>query len=341
MDVERAFAGEQHIIPPGYADELVRMMVERGVAETKVLNGTGVTLDRLSDPRTRLSLGQLRRLSDNAVTASSEAGLGLEFGARVHVSRLGFLGYAMMSSKDLGEALGLAVKYHRLLSPFCELKLELEHGVAILALEETVELENPAFVKESVAACLLGQAHFILDRPLPLQEVRFNHAAPLDRSRYDTHFGCPVVFDAPRTELRFDASELQQPVRFSCASAARMAEEQCARLAAPLLSDDDIVGRVGGALRSRLDDPPDAEGTARLMGMSKRSLARALQARGTSFQQILDSVRKDRALEYLTSTSLPVEEIAQQLGFSSGRAFRRAFRKWTGSAPSDLRSASA
>lgn len=58
---------------------------------------------------------------------------------------------------------------------------------------------------------------------------------------------------------------------------------------------------------------------------------------GTSYQQVLDDGRKRLALQYLTTTHLPLYEIAQLLGFSDPSNFRRAFRKWTGKLPGDYR----
>ncbi len=59
----------------------------------------------------------------------------------------------------------------------------------------------------------------------------------------------------------------------------------------------------------------------------------------TTYQQVLDDVRKRLALQYLTTTQLPLYEIALLLGFNDSSNFRRAFRKWTGKLPSDYREA--
>ena len=50
-----------------------------------------------------------------------------------------------------------------------------------------------------------------------------------------------------------------------------------------------------------------------------------------------DQERLKLALHQLNSTGAPVDEVARNLGFSSGRAFRRALKRWTGKSPSALR----
>ena len=86
--------------------------------DPRLLRGLGTYTDdiRLPDISGFDVCRQLRRegfrqpiLMLTALDEPVDKVLGLELGARVHVARLGFLGYAMMSSKDLGEALGLAV----------------------------------------------------------------------------------------------------------------------------------------------------------------------------------------------------------------------------------------
>jgi len=58
---------------------------------------------------------------------------------------------------------------------------------------------------------------------------------------------------------------------------------------------------------------------------------------GCSYQQIKDECRRNAALIYLDAPQLSLAEVASLTGFSEPSAFFRAFRKWTGSTPSDYR----
>ncbi len=71
--------------------------------------------------------------------------------------------------------------------------------------------------------------------------------------------------------------------------------------------------------------------------MSGRTLQRKLQDDQTSFQQLLDAERQRRALILLTTTSLPLTQISEQLGFSESSTFTRAFKRWEGVAPLEYR----
>ncbi len=64
--------------------------------------------------------------------------------------------------------------------------------------------------------------------------------------------------------------------------------------------------------------------------MSPRTLKRQLAATGTTFQAVLDELRRDRALMLLDRAELTLDEVADRLGYSDTANFTRAFKRWTG-----------
>lgn len=73
------------------------------------------------------------------------------------------------------------------------------------------------------------------------------------------------------------------------------------------------------------------------LGMSRATLQRRLKAEGTSFEAILDGLRQHLARRYLRRENFSVKKTAYLLGFSDPAAFSRAFKRWTGQSPSELR----
>ena len=67
--------------------------------------------------------------------------------------------------------------------------------------------------------------------------------------------------------------------------------------------------------------------------MSERHLRRSLLLEGISFQQIRQTVLERKAKQMLEN-NLSIGDISQALGFREVREFRRAFKRWTGQAPS-------
>ena len=75
---------------------------------------------------------------------------------------------------------------------------------------------------------------------------------------------------------------------------------------------------------------------AAALRMSPRSLQRLLAREGTSYFQITEGVRIDRA-KRLLQTAHSLDDIAAQLGYSDARSFRRAFKRWTHCSPAEYR----
>ena len=67
--------------------------------------------------------------------------------------------------------------------------------------------------------------------------------------------------------------------------------------------------------------------------MSNRTLQRRLGDEGTTYQRLLNEVRKDSARRLLVETELDAGEIAFLLGFAELNSFTRAFQNWEGMTP--------
>ncbi|MGK8236159.1 helix-turn-helix domain-containing protein [Roseovarius sp. MS2] len=67
--------------------------------------------------------------------------------------------------------------------------------------------------------------------------------------------------------------------------------------------------------------------------ISRSTLQRRLREEGTSYQAVLDVMRRDMAIRYLTKTTLRADEIASVLAYRDANSFSRSFRRWTGLSP--------
>lgn len=79
------------------------------------------------------------------------------------------------------------------------------------------------------------------------------------------------------------------------------------------------------------------DAVARRMALSVRSMQRILSVEGSSFQDILEKVRREKAMEMLSDGSLQIADIATRLGYADPSNFSKAFKRWTGQVPTSLR----
>ena len=101
---------------------------------------------------------------------------------------------------------------------------------------------------------------------------------------------------------------------------------------------EDIEARLKAVLLDLLPtgDVSD-EAAADALHMSVRTMHRKLADVDNNFRTLLVELRRDLAEQYIMDNSLTLTEISLLLGFSEPSSFSRAFKNWTGSAPSEVR----
>lgn len=93
-------------------------------------------------------------------------------------------------------------------------------------------------------------------------------------------------------------------------------------------------------LQANLAQPWTVERMAARLAMSPRSFLRHFKAATGCTPGIwLDTARLQEARRLLESTTLPIEQVAEQAGFGTVQALRRQFRQTLGVSPSDFRRA--
>ncbi len=162
--------------------------------------------------------------------------------------------------------------------------------------------------------------------------------AELDPAPYQAFLGAELRLGAAEGRIVFPAELLERPLPGADPEAARQLAallEQRHGTAARL---PPIVVRVREVVLPRLaSGAPSLAEVARALRTSTRTLQRELQACGLGYAAVVDALRRDVALGRLADPSTSVAEVAYLVGYSEPRAFHRAFRRWTGEAPSAYR----
>lgn len=328
---------EEYSVSIEYAPLLVTMLERYGVSKEQLLAGAAEP-PNLRDPSARLPLQDFVDIVRRAIKLSGAPWLGWEFGATLTLSSHGFLGYAAMSSETLRDAVELAVKFFRTRTTVVDLQLKVEGDTAILQLDELVALQD---IQPFVVESLFSSFHFMglkLLGEVPMDgELRFAFPEPDYYERMKPLIPVPVLFDCAYNQMRFPAARLDQRLRFADPRLAKMAEAQCEQEMANIKSPPKLLNQVRRIILAQSGRFPSVDEAASDLHMSSRTLKRKLQQLGTSYQTILDDLRKGLAVEYLTQTEITVDDIAVQLGYSDASNFARAFRRWTGRSPSDYR----
>jgi AraC-like DNA-binding protein len=165
------------------------------------------------------------------------------------------------------------------------------------------------------------------------------YAAPPHWRSYASMFNCPVEFNARIMEWHFDDSARGLPMPNANPMTAIVCQRFCEQILAKQSGGSELSLAIRTALINRPGRFAHVDEIAAQLDMSQRTLHRRLALEDLSYQAIVDDVRFKVAEEYLERTSLSVEQIAERVGFSDASNFRKAFKKWTGVSPSDMRGA--
>jgi AraC-like DNA-binding protein len=160
----------------------------------------------------------------------------------------------------------------------------------------------------------------------------------MDEPLLRRHFGCEVRFDAATDLLVFDEAVLAEPLT---THNPQLLEVLVPGLEAALREGDGartLADDVRAALSRKIcGERPAVEKVAKALGMSPRTLQRRLEQHGTTYQELLDDVRRRSARRLLANTDLDSGEVAFLLGFEELNSFSRAFHGWEGTTPARWR----
>jgi len=329
------------IYAPYKLSALVETLAGLGVPPSDTLKGTGIPVEELDDAQALTSVGQYLCACRNAVRLVPDPITPFLVGRRMHLSAYGMYGYALMCSVTLRDFFNEGVKYHRLATPTVLIEWREEAGAAIWSFPRLAAPESSADLHRFlIEQQLVQHAVHLKDvagpscRPL---HATLSYPEPAHADYYARFLECPVRFGAPACELHFDAGILDQPTLLAHKLTSTLMQATCERLIGQAKTSVGASGRVYQILMATPGRQPALGEVADMLHMHERTLRRKLESEGTSFGGIVDDVRASLALEYLRTTKMTTDDIAALIGFSDAANFRRAFKRWTGKAPSDFR----
>lgn len=192
-------------------------------------------------------------------------------------------------------------------------------------------------VIEELFACVCAVFPVLIGKPFKPREIEVAYAKPAYSALYDKLFRCPIRYNSPSNRFIFDAEYLACPLVTADPISAQLSRTLCkeslqrqGQVTDLCYSIRRILGRTPGRFSSM-------DAVAEELEISTRSLRRYLTERDTSFQALVDDVRMNLAIDYLSNSSISLEEVAERVGFSEYNNFRKAFKRWTGNPPSHYR----
>lgn len=316
---------------------LIDLLLARRIEPDRLLRGTGIFYEDILTGRRSITPGQFLALIANAQRLCDDPGLPMLFGQRSLPGHYGPASDALRHAPTAQDALGVLTQRSLLLSPLLKPRLWRDDKYLWLYWTESHGCgDQRRFLVEAMMAAVVGLCRDLTGQRLPW-EFLFRHERPRHIEQYWVQLGKHLRFGQPMDLMRVPRYWMVQPCPASQPIAARVAAQQSEAEAQAQIADASFLDCAYDYLLRQVQEPASLEQMAQAFGMSPATLKRKLQKHGTSFQLLLDTVRKHVALELYLVHGASNERVAHHLRFHDAANFRRSFKRWTGLAPSALR----
>lgn len=261
--------------------------------------------------------------------------IGFEQGKAFEISLWGILGFIVVASPTLRDALAYQKRYQCLLG---------NSGLAyhdsdgqVVTMRWLAECCSSANSVEQVITSWLAFAFQYTQSGQHPVSVHFTHAPLTDEQQYEDFFRCPVFFNAQFNGVKIKSSSLDLALQTSNHEVLNVLLCHAEQKLSQKRSDGslDIIRQF--IIDVLPDHVPELAEIAQHLGMSTRQLQRQFQKHQTSLTMFLEQIRLSLAVSYLTQTEHKLLYIAEVLGYSEQSAFQRAFKRRFGITPGEYR----
>lgn len=262
-------------------------------------------------------------------------------GEEVSLPSLGVLGEAVSHRRTLGEALRTLARGFPVLQSNSALSVEVDEDRAHISYRV---LDPRIWPRRADAELTLGLIRSICGRYGVAREavlgLSFEHEADRDLREMAQYLGRAPRFGQEENRITLAAGVLSN-TRHDGAEDPRLGAIWWRAVEsgmAELRRHSPVSHRVQELILRQIGrQPVNQQAVAAHLGLSERSLRRALAAEGRSFHDILEECRRIEGFALLVRSNRQFHEIAMLLGYSDQTAFSRAFSRWYGAPPRDIR----
>lgn len=306
-----------------------------GINADDLFEEVGLDLRLLADPDARYPMPKVVKLWSLAQERTGDPCFGLTVATQWHPTTWHALGYAWLASGTLEGALKRLARYSSMISTAGECCLEERARDFRLTVQlQESETPRPDAAADSVLGTVVHMCRVSYGPDFKPDRVCFTHPGVGCRQKRQEFFGAPIEYGCEANGINFDKDSLRKPLPSANASLAHVNERIIAEYL-PRLEPGTTASKVKTVL---IDLLPSGEATedslAASMNLSRSSLQRRLRDEGTTYRAVLQEIRCELAEKMLLDGRKTLNEISFLLGFADLSAFSRAFKRWTGVAPS-------
>ena len=334
--------------PSVRSEPMISSAVGAGLAEAieaagqdadAVLHSVGLDRAAVADRHAFFPSAAFTLALEEAARVTGDDCFGLHFGERYNPKDFGALVYVVLNSPTIGAALENIARYLRIYNEAAIVSFVprdrhayLHYGLRGVPLQRRRQHEEYALTVGIGIIRMMAGSDW---RPV---EVQFEHETPARTNEHARVFGAPVLFGCDGNVIVIEREFCDRQVPAADRRLYPILEDYLQRQLENRPTENRFVLSVRTAIGNAMKDgEPKVTDVAAAIGVSVRTLQRRLGESGVDYRALVDDIRQDLALRYLKDRRHTLSDVAYLLGYSEISAFSRAFRRWTGSTPSDYR----
>jgi AraC-like DNA-binding protein len=306
----------------------------------ELIAACGLTPEQIDNDDGTIPLHQGFAVFEAAASAVRDPALGLRFGSSFSIGGTGPLGFAVVSSRTVGEALETISRFMPLVASMRYSRYEKDAKAGTIVWQYSGSDATPRFqfVTWGVAVVMnrIAAALPIGWRP---REVVIDGLKPTFRKEHRDYFGPGLRWERGVNRFAVQAEFLDRPMPqanprlFDLMT--RLAEIDQRQVA---VRGSEFEVEVRAVISQLLrEGKANARSISEALGLTVRALRTQLRAHALDVRTLIDDVRRETALAYLLETDLNMTEISFALGYSDSSIFTRSCHKWFGRPPSEVR----
>lgn len=314
----------------------------------KALEGTQLSQQSLEDSEL-IDLTDAIRVARNIHAHSKNPNFAAIFGNHLGIVTHGPVGYAAVSAPTIGRALTTFLEWFYIRSECYTSKLsETDDAFEINIFDTSGDEYYKTFFFESFIRAFEVLIGLLLGSFKTGQTTLYFESNAHDRQHLmREEYASKLIFGAKSNKLVVPKSIWYQPSPLSDMDSHDFNIRKCQQISDSLQKNNRLDIAVKNLIRNSIEqrianrDPhsslPSLQQVSDELHQSERTMVRKLSQYGSSFQEILEQLRKIYADKLLRDARYTVTDLTAILGYTESASFCRAFKKWFGKTPSAYR----
>ena len=315
---------------------LMELLDGQGISHHQYLKGTGLFYEDILSGLKVVSATQFIRFIENAQRLGDHT-LAFRWGHMMLPGHYDVFTQLLHSTNNLHELLNVMQRYSEILCPMMSPVVFDSDQYSIIYWRDEMGVSSiQSFLVEAYSTALLSVCHWFAKEKYPWR-LGFSTAEPLHIEEYRVNFGEDIEFDLGVNILAIKQAYLMQT--WSNKTVSETVNHMLERKASSLhvCSRQGFIGAITAWYQAHISENHNLEQTAEAFNMSASTLKRKLKRHRTSFQKIQDQARLSKCLYLLHHKQWSNQQVSDYLQFSDAHNFRKAFKRWCGNTPNDMR----